>query len=141
MEASRITWPPDDLEPQALMRGGVHNDIALVTGVDKQMLEPREAPANSGADQRQTVTVPNAARIDDQPQPRAQRVDERVLFAVLVFLPASKPHGLPASATLTLWLSIVPALGEPSRSACSRAVMSGVVWIVHQPPSCQNRRK
>ena len=121
MEASRITWPPDDLEPQALVRGGVHGDIALVTGVDKQMLEPREAPANSGADQRQTVTVPNAARIDDQPQPRAQRVDERVLFAVLVFLPASKPRGPPLSVVFTDCPSMMTTLGPGRRPALARA--------------------
>jgi hypothetical protein len=97
----------------------------------------------------------------DQPQRQAQRVGEQVPLAAIdgravdpvraaepargggpvgTFLPASKPRGPPASVVLTLWLSMIPAVGDASRPTCSRAAMSRVAWIVDQMPSCQKRR-
>ena len=141
VEAFGVARALDDLEPQSLARRGAAGDLALVAGIGEQVPQPREASADPGADQPRPSRSWMLAGWTTSRSGRPSVSVSRCRLRPLTFLPASKPRGPPASVVLTLWLSMIPAVGEASRPACSRAAMSRVVWIVDQMPSCQNRRK
>jgi hypothetical protein len=81
----------DDLEPQALLRGGTGGSLALIAAIGEDQTEPGKAPAQAAADQRQPVAVLDAGGVDHDHQQQAQRVDQDVALAArpLTFLPAS----------------------------------------------------
>ncbi len=141
VEALGVARALDDLEPQPLACRSTERDLALVTGIGEQVPQPGEAPSNPAADQLQPVSILDIGGMDDQPQRQACVSVSRWRLRPFTFLPASNPRGPPASVVFKLWLSTMPAVGEASRPACSRAAMSSVVWMLDQMPSCQNRRK
>ena len=124
MEPLGVARAPDDVEPQSLASGGTQGDVALVTGIREQVLEPGEALADLAADQRQAVTVLEVGRMQDQPQRQAQRVGEQMPLAPVDLLAGVEAARAPASVVLTLWLSMIAAVGDASRPDCSRAAMS-----------------
>ena len=61
--------------------------------------------------------------MDDDVQQQAERIDKDVALAPLTFLPASKPFGsiaAPFLRALTLWLSMIAAVGLASRASAWR---------------------
>ena len=86
MEALGVAWPLDDLKPQALARRGAGGNLALVTGIGKQVPKPRETPSNPGADEPQAIAVLDVGGVNDQPQRQAQRIGEQMPLAAVDFL-------------------------------------------------------
>ena len=80
----------DDLEPQR-SRAAACRRFALVGGIGKQVLEPGKAPANSGADQPEAVTVLHAGGMDDPSQRQARRIGEEMTLAPIDLLAGVEP--------------------------------------------------
>ena len=141
VKALGVAGALDDLEPQPLAGRSTHGDLALIPSIGEQLLQPGETPSDARADQPQAVAVLDVGGMHDQPQRQAQRVGEQVALAAVDLLAGIEPTRAAGFGGLDAWLSMIPAVGDASWPACSRAAMSRVAWIVDQMPSCQNRRK
>jgi hypothetical protein len=154
VELLGIARAPDDLEAEPFLRGGAGGLVTLIAGVGVDQGQPRKAATNPAADFGQAVSILDVGGVDDQNKRQAEGIGEQKAFSAIdrrrrrgqqspegTFLPASKPRTPPDSVVLTLWLSMIAALGEASLPVCSRAAIISAIQIRVQVPSCQNRRK
>ena len=108
--------------------------LRIVARVGEDALQPRKAELDLAEQKRRAVSVLNACRMDDEADRQAQCVDERVDLAPFHLLSRLVAHrvgcigGLflgftaPFSADLIVWLSMMPAEGDPSRPSRSRSI-------------------
>src|SRR5271165_7411281 len=86
--------------------------LIAIVGVELQ--QERKHAKQRGHQQHAPVTVLNVRCVDDALHQQALRIDEDVSFLALDLLCGIKPMRVrepPFSALLTLWLSIMPAVG------------------------------
>ena len=95
--------------------------LIAVVGVELQ--QERKPSKQRGHQQHAAVTVLNVCRVDDALHQQALRINEDMSLFAFDLLGGVKPMRVrepPFSALLTLWLSIMPAVGLASRPASSR---------------------
>ena len=96
----------------------------LITAIGIKLQQERK-PAEEGREQqRPAVAVLNIGGMNDRVQQQALRVYQDMALLALDFLArvvaVRIDRGPPFSAALTLWLSMIAAVGLASRPACSR---------------------
>src|SRR3954470_19612254 len=116
----------DDLEaPAARPRHGLRGGLAAVGAVGEDHLDEREQPPRRAQQRDGPVPVLDVGGMDRGTQEKAQRVDQDVPLLALDLLARVVTAGIdarpPFSALLTLWLSMIAAVGLASLPACSRA--------------------
>jgi hypothetical protein len=97
---------------------------SLIAAIGKQLLQERIHPEQSGKQQDAAVAILDIGRVNDGVEQQTQRIYEKVALLALDLLARiiamridTRP---PFSALLTLWLSMMAAVGLTSRSPCSR---------------------
>ena len=97
---------------------------SLIAAVGKQLLQERIHPEQSGKKQDATVAILDIGGMNDGVEQQTQRIYENVAllaFDLLARIIAMRIDTRPPfSALLTLWLSMMAAVGLASRSPCSR---------------------
>ena len=96
----------------------------LIASVSENALDKREQLSHRLQDKQAAVAVLNVGWVDDEVEHQAERVDNDVPLLAFDFLACVVAGridaGPPFSALLTLWLSMMAAVGLASRFACSR---------------------
>jgi len=99
-------------------------DGSLIAAVGEQFLQERIAPEQRLEDQHAAVAVLYVGRMNQRVQQQPYRIDEDMpLLAFDLFpriIPARVNAAPPFSALLTLWLSMIAAVGLASRPIASR---------------------
>ena len=97
---------------------------SLVAAVSVELAQEREHTEQGRQQQHAALAVLEVGGVDDGVQHQAERVDQDVpLLALDLLAPVVAvrvDRGPPFSALLTLWLSMIAAVGLASRPACSR---------------------
>ena len=95
-----------------------------IGAVGKQLLEERELSEHGGQEHQPTVAILNIGGCNQSMQQQAERIDKDMALLAFDQLACIEAMGIdagpPFSALFTLWLSMMPAVGLTSRSACSR---------------------
>ena len=111
-------YPRDDL------RYGGAKHRALITAIGVELEQERIHAEQGRHDQRAAIAVLNVGGMHDGVDQQAFRVDENVPLLALDLLSRVVTRrvdfGPPFSALLTLWLSMMAALGLASRKTASR---------------------
>ena len=96
----------------------------LIATVGKQLFQERIHPKQSRKQQDAAVANLDIGGVNDGVQQQPQRIYEKVALLALDLLARiiamRIDPGPPFSALLTLWLSMMAAVGLASRSSCSR---------------------
>lgn len=99
-------------------------DGSLIAAVGEQFSQKRIAPEQRLEDQNAAVTVLDIGRMNQRVQQQPYCIDEDMpLLAFDLFpriIPARVNAAPPFSALLTLWLSMIAAVGLASRAIASR---------------------
>ena len=97
---------------------------SLIATVGKQLLQERMHAEQSCKQQDAAVAVLDVGGVNDGVEQQAQRIYEKaapfafdLLACIIAMRIDTRP---PFSALLTLWLSMMAAVGLASRSRCSR---------------------
>ena len=97
---------------------------SLIAAVGKQLLQERIHPEQSGKQQDAAITILDIGGMNDGVEQQTQRIYENMAllaFDLLARIIAMRiDTSPPFSALLTLWLSMMAAVGLASRSPCSR---------------------
>ncbi len=97
---------------------------SLIAAVGKQLFQERIHPEQSGKKQNAAVAILDIGGVNNGVEQQIQRIYEKVTlltFDLLACIIAMRiDTGPPFSALLTLWLSMMAAIGLASRSPCSR---------------------
>lgn len=115
----------DDFDGPVACLGGDRCDMRpTITRVGEDAQDEREQSSRALVeDEARAVAILNAGRMNSGTQQQAERIYENValltldLFAGIVSMRIVRP---PFSALLTLWLSMMAAVGLASRSSFSR---------------------
>ena len=95
-----------------------------VAAVGVELEQERIQPEQGGHHQHAAIAVLHVSRMDDRVHQQALRVDEDVALLAFDLFTCVKAGRInrapPFSAPLTLWLSMMAAVGLASRPACSR---------------------
>ena len=115
----------DDFDPPRPKRSdGGCGSRPLISAVCKYALDEREQLAHGLQDQKAAIAVLYVGWVNNQVEHQAERIDNNVTLLAFDFLARviarRVDFGPPFSAPLTLWLSMMAAVGLASRSACSR---------------------
>jgi hypothetical protein len=96
----------------------------LIAAVGEQLRQERILPEQSGKKQDAAVTILDIGGVNNRVEQQAQRIYEKVALLALDLLARiiamRIDPGPPFSALLTLWLSMMAAVGLASRSSRSR---------------------
>ena len=114
----------DDFNDPASARSSGHRGArSLIAGIGKDAQNERKQGTRAFVeDERNTVAILDAGGMNDSAQQQTERVYEKVallaldLLSCIVAMRVMRP---PFSALLTLWLSMIAALGLASRSSRS----------------------
>ena len=113
-----------DFELRQDLRQGFLEHRSLIAAVGEQLLQERIHPEQGRKQQEAAVTVLDIGGMNDRMQQQTQRIYEKVALLALDLLARIIARridpGPPFSALLTLWLSMMAAVGLASRSPCSR---------------------
>jgi hypothetical protein len=113
-----------DVEPAQRPGRGVLELRPLITAIGIELAQEREPAEQAAQQQRPAVTILNVGRMNDGMQQQTLRVYQDMALLALDLLarviPVRIDRGPPFSALLTLWLSMIAAVGLASRPACSR---------------------
>ena len=97
---------------------------SLIAAVGEQLLQERKQPEQRGKQQDAAVAILDIGGMHDGVQQQTQRIYENMallafdlLAGIIAVRIDTEP---PFSALLTLWLSMIAAVGLASRSPCSR---------------------
>ena len=97
---------------------------SLIAAVGKQLFQERIHPEQGCKQQNAAVAILDIGGVNDGMEQQPQRVYENMAllaFDLLTRIIAMRiDTGPPFSALLTLWLSMIAAVGLASRSSCSR---------------------
>ncbi len=115
----------DDLQlPWTGACDGAGHPWPLIAAIGIDALDEGEAAAGLAQHGAGSVAVLDVGGMDGDAQQEAERIDEDMALAALDLLarviPRRIERGPPFTAPLTLWLSMMAALGLASRPACSR---------------------
>ena len=125
-EAFRLVGSFDDLDhdPRQDFGQRIGEDRPLIGAVGEQFFEIGEPAKQRRQQQNAAVAVLNLGGMNDGLHQQPLGVDENMTLLALDLLSCIEPvridRGPPFSALLTLWLSMMAAVGLASRSACSR---------------------
>lgn len=86
-----------------------------------------------------TITILHGCRCYHDEENETHDVHEQVALSPIDFFPASYPLGPPTSVDLTLWLSIMAAVGSGFRPAATRTMLRRCSWIASTTPSFAQR--
>ena len=96
----------------------------MIGAVGKQLFEEWKLTEQRRQQQDAAIAILNAGGMHDGVQQQTQRIDQNMPLLALDQLAGVEPMridaGPPFSALLTLWLSMMAAVGLASRCACSR---------------------
>jgi hypothetical protein len=96
----------------------------LVAAIGVELQQKREPPEQRAHQHHAAVAVLDVGRVDDGVQQQALRVYQDLALLALDLLAGVKARRVdrdpPFSALLTLWLSMIAAVGLASRAANSR---------------------
>jgi hypothetical protein len=96
----------------------------LISAIGVEFAQEREQAEQACHEQYAAVAILNVGGMDDRAQQKTFGVDKQMpllaldLLARIVAVPVDR--GPPFSALLTLWLSMMAAVGLASRDTCSR---------------------
>jgi len=97
---------------------------SLVTAVGIQFQQEGKQAEQSGHDQYPAVAILNISRMNNRVQQQTLCIYKDMALLAFDLLARVKAMGVdaapPFSALLTLWLSMIAAVGLASRAACSR---------------------
>ena len=97
---------------------------SLIAAVGKQLLQERIHPEQSGKKQDTAVAILDIGGVNDGVEQQTKRIYKKVALLAFDLLARIKAMridtGPPFSALLTLWLSMMAAVGLASRSPRSR---------------------
>ncbi len=115
----------DDLQfPLTGPRDGVRHPWALIAAIGIDAFDEGEAAAGFAQHGARSVAVLDVGGMNGDAQQEAERIDEDMALAALDLLARVVARRIerepPFTAPLTLWLSMMAALGLASRPACSR---------------------
>jgi len=98
--------------------------FSLIAAVGEDPLDEGEQAPHGFEDEQTTVAILDAGRMNHDVQREAQRVDQDMSLLSFDFLPRVIARRVdprpPFSAPLTLWLSMIAAVGLAALSACAR---------------------
>ena len=100
--------------------GGPTDKTPAIADINPEMLDAREEASNAFQQQNAAIPIRNIRCVHFYFQQEALRVDEDMALAPFDLLPAIVAPRPPFSLVLTVWLSIIPALGSRWRPAASR---------------------
>lgn len=131
LEADRVVGALDDFQlPGAkdLHCGG--RDRALIAAIGEDPLDEREQTTHGFEHEQAAISILDARWMNHDVQGEPQRVDQDMSLLSFDFLPRIVAGGVdlgpPFSAPLTLWLSMIAAVGLASRPDCSRTATKSV---------------
>ena len=107
---------------------GLHQSLlearSLIAAVGVEFQQKREHSKQRAHHQNSAVAILNVRRMHDRVEQKALRVYQEMALLALDLLASIVAVGIdagpPFSALLTLWLSMIAAVGLASRPACSR---------------------
>ena len=114
----------NDDQGQAEQKAGEQSWQAVVNAVGEHRLEPAGQRLDPAQQVPRAVGVLNVGGVDDDTQQEAGGIDRDVACAapdLLGRIIATRP---PFSVVLTLWVSMMAAVGLASRPSCSRSIVS-----------------
>ena len=113
-----------DVDPAQDSRHGLLEFGSLITAIGIELQQERKHAEQSAQQQRRAVALLNVGGLNDGVQQQTLRVYQDMALLALDLLarviPVRIDRGPPFSAALTLWLSMIAAVGLASRPACSR---------------------
>lgn len=122
------TGPGDsahDDQRQAEQEAGERDREPVINAIGEHRLEPAVQPLDPAQQASGAVGVLDVGGVDDDPEQEAGGIDRDVAFAspdLLGRVVAARP---PFSVVLTLWVSIMAAVGLAWRPSCSRSMTTG----------------
>lgn len=125
LEADCVVGALDDLPlPGAKDLHGGGRDRSLIAAIGEDPLDEREQTTHRFEHEQAAIPILDARRMNHDIQGETQRVDQDVSLFSFDFLSRVVAAGVdarpPFSAPLTLWLSMIAAVGLASLPACSR---------------------
>jgi site-specific DNA recombinase len=124
LETGGLVALDDRQPPAACLSHCSPGDVTLIGAVGEDHLDEREQPAGGAQDRHGPVTVLDVGGMDHGTEQKAQRVDQDVPLLALDLLARIVTARInarpPFSALLTLWLSMIAALGLASLPLLSR---------------------
>ena len=112
--------PAHDFQDPATQVSGPLDQDSGIAAIGLDQLQAREAAQQLGQDQLGAVSILNIGGVHDYRQQQAQPVHYQVALARGHFLAGVVAARPPFSVVLTVWLSIIAALGVGARPAFSR---------------------
>ncbi len=129
----------DEDQRQAEQEAGEENREAIVDAVGEHRFEPtvqRLDPVQQGP---RAVGILDVGGVDDDAQQEAGRIDRDVAFAAPDLLGRIVATRSPFSVVLTLWVSMMAAVGLGSRPSCSRSIVTKQWRMLSQTPAARKR--
>ena len=127
LEALRLGAALDDLQaPVAEGRHDRRQFLAGIGAVGPDHREPREQRRQAAQDEDRAIAILDVGGMNDDLEDQAEGIDDDVSLAALDLFPGVEAAGPPFSASFTLWLSMIPAVGLASLPSCSRTARSNV---------------
>ena len=125
LEADRLIGSFDDLQLPGTERfNGGSRDRPLITAIGKDFLDERKQPAHDLEHEQAAIPILDAGGVNHDAHGQTQRVDQDMSLLSFDFLPRIVTRRVdlrpPFSAPLTLWLSMIAAVGLASLPDCSR---------------------
>ena len=127
LEALRLGAALDDLQaPSAEGRDERRQFLAGIGAVGPDHREPREQRLQPPQDEDRAVAILDGGGMNDDGEDQAEGIDDDVPLAALDLFPGVEAAGPPFSASFTLWLSLMAAMGLASLPSFSRTARSNV---------------
>src|SRR3954454_23501843 len=132
---------PDEDQRQAEQETGDQDGAAVVDAVGVHDLEPAVEMLDLLQQIPGAVGVLDIGGMDDDAQQQAQGIDRDRALASLDFLGSSVAARPPFSVVLTLWVSMIAAVGLASRPSLLRSVVTRWWRMLSQTPAFRKPRK
>jgi hypothetical protein len=131
LEADRVVGALDDFQvPGAKDLHGGGRDRSLIAAIGEDPLDEREQTTHGFEHEQAAIAILDVRWMNHDLQGKTQRVDQDVSLLSFDFLPRVVAAGVdprpPFSAPLTLWLSMIAAVGLASLPDCSRTATNSV---------------
>src|SRR4051794_32543437 len=140
-EACRSGNAANDDQRQAEQKAGEQDSDPVVDAVGEHDLEPAVEVLDLLQQIPGAVGVLDIGGMDDDAQQQAQGIDRDRALASLDFLGSSVAARPPFSVVLTLWVSMIAAVGLASRPSLLRSVVTRWWRMLSQTPAFRKPRK
>ena len=127
--------PAHNDQRQAEQEAGEQHRQAIVDAVGEHRLEPAVQSLDPAQQLACAVGVLDVGGVDEDAQQQATGIDGDVAFAPPDLLGRIVAPRSPFSVVLTLWVSMIAAVGLASRPSCSRSMISKWWRIASQTPA------